>query len=224
MQRNCIVPVGTEALLSHRQRPDCLIYHFCGEALISSDVQIEAQILSSIKRHGTELSFFRTEGLVKGECFTQRKSTVYRLKHGYTHADFTFLEHKGHTVADIVMLYTNPIAQGNFWALKDFVLNRLVVTLFNACELAMIIGTGMPNTMPVRKKPNSRRDWRTERARDGTPKLVKLYQHLGFERVPGSNEVFMTKEAFTAASTGRRVRSSFQHRSSSGNANTNLSR
>ncbi|HOX58130.1 MAG TPA: hypothetical protein PLC99_14685 [Verrucomicrobiota bacterium] len=193
-----------------RKKPDCLIYHFCGKPITESEVQIEAQILSSIERNGTGLSLFRTEGIVKGEFFTQRRSTVYQLRQGHTRADFAFLKHNEQTVADIIMLYRNPISQGDYFSLKDFVLRKLCLTLFDV-GISMILGTASPNSMVVKKK-------RTEEA------LVKLYQHLGFSRVPGSNEVFMTKQVFTEALTGRKVHSSFQRPSNLSDASRSLLR
>ena len=37
----------------------------------------------------------------------------------------------------------------------------------------------MMNSLPVRRKPNNKRDFRLQKTRDGTPKLVRLYERLG---------------------------------------------
>ena len=109
------------------------------------------------------------------------------------------------------MLATDTRFQGNGFKLKDFVINRFAKTLFDAGGIAMILGTAMPNTNEVRKKPNGGLDWRLKTSADGTPKLVKLYEYLGLSRDDKEpDKVVLTREAFTAASTGRRVSPSSQ--------------
>ena len=199
------------SLLDGLFQPTVVIYHFLGEPITESVVPIEEKILSSIQRNNTGLLFYRTEGIFKGRCFTLEKHPVYRLKSRTHHsqASFYLYDYEGGLACDVLMLATDTLSQGNGIKLKDFV-NRLAKTLFDADNIVLLHGTAMANTNSVLRKPNTWKDFRCEKTRDGTPKLVKLYQHLGFSRLLNSDEVFMTYEAFTAASTGRRASPSSQ--------------
>jgi hypothetical protein len=69
----------------------------------------------------------------------------------------------------------------------------------------------MPNENPVRRKASGV-DWREQKTRDGkTIKLVRFYERLGLSRGKNPNRMILTREDFTAASTGRKAGSTGQH-------------
>ena len=64
-------------------------------------------------------------------------------------------------------------------------------------HLAAIVGDAQPNGKPVRQN----RDFRRERTKAGVPKLVALYEHLGFTRAKGNN-MAMTQDGYSRAMEG----------------------
>jgi len=129
------------------------------------------------------------------------KITVYRLNSARhcAWADFVIQEHDGDKFANVMMLTVLPMCQGNGFAFKNFLLNYLALTLFEAGVCALI-GTASENSTPVR---NPRHDFRREKTKDGISKLVRLYELLGCERMR-FNSIILTREAWEAARMPRK--------------------
>ena len=183
---------------------------FGGEALTESSCtcEFERQMIREIETNGCGLSLYRTDGLFRNPDFhTIQRRPAWQLKCAALHSEISFTVEKknGQEVIFVLMLSTQTEFQGNFFVLKDFLLKRVAKTLFSLGYPA-IIGEGQPNTRPVRNK----RDFRYERTTDGTPKLVRLYELLGFVRLkPRSNYVALTQQGYLRAVKGGRTR--FQH-------------
>lgn len=173
-----------------------VIVHFIGQPLSAGTCAFESELLREIQSNNSGLVLYRADGLFKNrEYHTLEKHAVYKLHsaaHG-TELVFTLDKWRGMPAVVVLMLNTAITKQGNFFRLKDFVLNRAAKALF-AVGTPVIVGDAAPNGNPVRHKT----DFRRERARDGTPKLVRLYEYLGFSRMKGNN-VALTAENFTRA-------------------------
>jgi hypothetical protein len=77
-------------------------------------------------------------------------------------------------------------------------LNNAAKSIF-AIGISAIVGDAQANGHPVRHKP----DFHREGTRDGTLKLVRLYEYLGFSRMKGNN-MALTAENFTRAVGSKR--------------------
>jgi len=189
-------------LLNRRFLPSLIIPIFTDPPMSRGSNSFERAILESIERHNTKLKFYKTEALQKNEEFlTQKKVTVYKLysdKHA-AWAVFTIQEHTGQFFANVLMLLVIPICQGNFFTLKDFFLNYLSQSLFDAGVVALM-GSAIANSTPVR---NPRHDFRKEKTKDGVSKLVRLYELLGCERMRFDSIIF-TREMWEAARMPRK--------------------
>ena len=154
-----------KALLNKKLPCSVARYWISGLPLSESEVPIESAILRAIQRNNSGLLLYRTTGFFRSEedC-TIEKRAVYRLKSLARHAVFEFFLSEGNTLCDVLMLFVEPEFQGNFFALKDFLLRRVAATLFDAGIVA-IIGAAMFNTKPVRKKPHTWLDWRREKTK-----------------------------------------------------------
>jgi hypothetical protein len=168
-------------------------YHFGGEPLTEGHNNLEDLILNSVSRNQTGLKLFRTEGLFRG-YHGMESHFVYRLKSEHAYADCVFSRDKdGELVCDILMLLVPISRQGQGHKLKKFVLKELALTLFDV-GVARLVGMASPNDHAVLRKPN-RRDWRREKTKDGTPKLIRLYALFGARR-EGKHDVILTREDY----------------------------
>ena len=198
------IPQTPRQLLSEHYSLTAIAVFFHGEPVSEPATPFESAVLDSIRLNNSGLLLYRNDGLFRSPDYTMEKHTLYQLKSPIHHSEVTFLiQHKkGQDICFVLMLSTEPSFQGNFFVLRDFLVRRVVKTLFDA-GIAVIVGEATPNSNPVRTKP----DFRHERTADGTPKLVRLYEHLGFSRrTPNSNDLAMTREAFLARLEGSRNR------------------
>ena len=172
------------------------IVHFSGQPITDGTSEFERKLLAKIQEHNTGLVLYRTEGLFRNTAYHwEDKMPIYKL-HSAAHGSelvFTLDKWRGTQAAVVLILNTVTAKQGNFFTLKDFVVNRAAKVLFSS-GLSAIVGDAQPNGKPVRQK----RDFRRERTKGGVPKLVALYEHLGFTRTKGNN-VVMTYEGYSRA-------------------------
>ena len=176
-------------------------YHFFDPPLSESSVPIERALLESIRRNNTGLLLYRTKGIYRGEFFTPQKHPIYRLQSPTHHAtiDFYFDHYERGLICNVVILFIQPEYQRGFYALKKFALGQVAKTLFelqmsNGNQVAAIIGDARPNQRQVRVKPTKSGDWRHQRTKDGTPKLVRMYEKLGLLKdSPNSNVVVLKR-------------------------------
>lgn len=164
-----------------------------GQAMTAGTTEIERKILAQIQANSAGLQLFRADGLYRNrELCTNERRAVYKLHSPAQGTEIVFSLGKwdGEPCAIVLMLFTAPARQGNFFTLKDFILKRVCLVLFGAGFKA-ITGDAQPTRSPVRHK----RDFRREYTKAGIPKLVRLYQLLGFTRTIGNN-VAMTREDF----------------------------
>lgn len=180
---------------------------FGGQALTESTCtsQFERNILREIESNNSGLTLYRTDGLFRNPDFhTIERRPAWQLKCPDLHSEisFTIEKQKGQEFVFVLMLSTEPNHQGNFWLLRSFLIGRFAKTLF-ALGFPAIVGEASPNTKPVRHKG----DFRYQKTADGTPKLVRLYEFLGFVRLkPRGNHVALTRDAYLRAAEGRRTR------------------
>lgn len=172
-----------------------VVCFFAGSPLVGGSNIFEVSMLQAIDKTKSGFKLYRTEGLFKNrDWHTQSREPIYKLScpASLTDLTFTLSKWRGQQAAIVLMLNTAPSKQGNYYRLKRFILN--VCKVLFSVGLPAIVGDASPNGYPVRHK----RDFRRERATDGTPKLVKLYQHLGFKRTAGNN-VAIRQEDFICA-------------------------
>lgn len=179
-----------------------VIVHFLGQPITEGTSDFERKLLAAIQANNSGLVLFRAEGLFRNTIyFWEDKMPVYKL-HSAAHGSelvFTLDKWRGMPAAVVLMLNTAITKQGNFFRLKDFFLNRAARCLF-AVGIPAIVGDAQPNFNPVR---NQKRDFRRERTKDGTPKLVRLYEYLGFCRAKGNNMVMMPADFIRAVGCKR---------------------
>ena len=173
-----------------------LNYTFAGsKPVLQPSAPIEKAILESIERNHPGLQFYSVRALYRGDCFTQGEPRVFRLKSPAHHAHIDFAIEGRYCNA--LLLVVSPEAQGHFYRVKDFLIKQFAAIVFDATSVEIIEGYAQANDLPIRRKPNKKGDWRRELTADGTPRLVALYQRLGFvQKAPNSNRVAMTRETF----------------------------
>ena len=170
-------------------------YFFNKPAIAQSAEPLENLILKSIARHGLDLKFFVTTGLLHDDNFGQSRVTIYRLKSSEHHGYLDFYFDQKVTV-NVLMIYIEPAYQGSFWNLRKFFVLKLCKVLFEA-GATVVRGAAQSNDKPLRRHPSKRGDWRKRITSDGTTRLVKLYERLGLVRVNADSIIMiLTKERF----------------------------
>jgi hypothetical protein len=176
-----------------RDSRDCMprvIYGFTDGEITASSDSITADILAAIQRSNAGLRLYVSTGIFSTEYHSEERRTVYRLRsdrHG-AYIDFELVKCKKGFECHTLMLFVQPEFQGNFFNVRDFLINRVAKTLFSmshrVCE---IWGRAIINQFPTRGK-----EWRNRMTSDGkTTRLIRFYELLGFKQ-EGEGSVVMT--------------------------------
>lgn len=171
------------------------------QAITQGTNEQERSILAAIEETNAGLQLFSGLGLFKNHafCISERRP-IYRLYSPAHDTEIVFLLEscKGELSALVFLLFTATKRQGSYFRLKDFGLRVLRVLFGSGCS--KVEGDAAFNDSPVR---NRERDFRRERTREGKPKLVRLYELLGFTRTVGNN-VQMSRDDYSRAVEGAR--------------------
>lgn len=188
-------------------------YQFSGAPISSSSVPVEREMLASIERNKTGLLLYKTLSLSRDELFMQ--TTVYRLADQKRKAEFDFelIFWAGGLLAHTFIFFIHPEAQGNFYSAKHFLIEQVGKTLFDLPQNRVLAIEGQANgenQYPIRSR-RGERDWRLEHCPDGTSKLVRFYERLGFGKASAdSHRMFLlseqTRQEFAASNIPTRQR------------------
>lgn len=168
-------------------------YYFTGAAITESDDPLERDILDSIRRNNTGLQLYKTKGHYYHAFHSVETHVVYRLKSEQHHACFDFdlwPQGGGGLLCHVLIVFMSPEFQGNFFRFRDFLIERVAKTLFDLTRvrIALLEGRAMQNQYAIRPKSTRGADWRNQKTRDGTTKLIRLYERLGFVRLRRSSD------------------------------------
>ena len=159
-----------------------MIYTFKDTDVVSSaEDSLTKALLESNERNEAGMKLLKTTGKYPTGFLTYTNGTIYRFQSekngGYI--DFDFIGSDS-AMCHILIVFLMTHRQGNFFNSKDFIINRFAKTIFDlkGFDISTIAGTAMANQFPIRHK----RDWR-ELKKDGTTKLVRLYELMNFQRV-----------------------------------------
>jgi hypothetical protein len=172
-----------------------LIYYFAEKAITQPDASLESDILNSIERNQTDLHLYKTMGLSPTDYYSYETFPIYRLKSEINHAhfDFDLSPYENGFLCYALLLLVQPEYQGSFFNVRDFLIGRVAKTLFDLRNnrILMLHGHATVNQFRVRTKI----DWRNRKTADGTKKIVRLYQRMGFTQThQNSDNVVLLSE------------------------------
>jgi hypothetical protein len=163
---------------------------FTGSAHWLEHSDLETEILQEITESGNGLAFSRATATyfyfdTRTWEYANFTKTTYKFSssrnHGYMLCQFWPFR-CGH-MCKIVIIVVEPEYQGSFFNFKDF-MGRIASTLFALKKhpVYYLFGNALSNPYPVRTPT----DWRMQKTKDDEYKIVRLYQKLGFVRIPAS--------------------------------------